>query len=126
MLRAKVVPELLRQIVGEGVDAAMLLTLDGALMGSVGSTDGVDHKVIGAIAAHTWGEYLHSSKEVAPESDLEALLVELERGRLALASAGKGFLVVAYSRGDAPAGLLKTKVETLGEYLASSLDQIQV
>jgi hypothetical protein len=54
-----------------------LLTIDGALMGSVG--DAADLKVIGAIAAHTWGEYLHAGKEFAPEgSDLQAMLIELE------------------------------------------------
>jgi hypothetical protein len=40
------------------------MTLDGALMGSVGKSDRFDHKVIGAIASNIWSEYLHSGKEI--------------------------------------------------------------
>ncbi|DAZ98325.1 TPA: hypothetical protein N0F65_007132 [Lagenidium giganteum] len=129
MLRAKVLPEVLSQIVGNGIDASMLMTLDGALMGSVGDMDQVEPKVVGAIASHTWGEYLHSSKEFQANDDLRFILVELEvvqNGRLGIAPAGKGFLLCAYSNGDAQAGFLKAKLETLGQYLSTSLDQIQV
>ncbi|KAJ8577376.1 hypothetical protein ON010_g1835 [Phytophthora cinnamomi] len=128
MLRAKVLPEVLGQIVGDGVSACMyvaylhllfrlanstlqvaasfpryiesytrsnillllrltaslslelrrLVTLEGALVGSVGDGDAVDHKVVGAIASHTWGEYLHAGKEANPTGDLRTMLVELE------------------------------------------------
>lgn len=54
------------------------MTLDGALMGSVGDANVVDHKVVGAIASHTWGEYAHASKEFNAGHALETLLVELE------------------------------------------------
>ncbi|KAG3251165.1 hypothetical protein PI124_g4193 [Phytophthora idaei] len=40
--------------------------------------------------------------------------------------AGKNFLLCAYSSTDAPTGLLKAKVETLGAYLTASLDQIEM
>ncbi|GLD92412.1 hypothetical protein PINS_up000945 [Pythium insidiosum] len=138
MLRARALPEVLGQIVGDGIDASMLLTLEGALMGSVGSdtaaapppsTAGVtvDHKVIGAIAAHTWSEYFHSGREFHPDQDLDALLVELEHGHLAMAPAGKSFIVCAYSHSSqTPTGLLKAKVQALGSYLSTSLDLIQV
>lgn len=59
------------------------MTLDGALMGSVGDANVVDHKVVGAIASHTWGEYAHSSKEVNAGHALQTLLVELEVSELA-------------------------------------------
>ncbi|KAL3660618.1 hypothetical protein V7S43_014373 [Phytophthora oleae] len=126
MLRAKVLPEVLGQIVGDGINACMLMTLEGALVGSVGDGETVDHKVVGAIASHTWGEYLHAGKEANPTGDLRTMLVELERGRLAMTVAGKSFLLCAYSGTDAPAGLLKAKVEALGAYLSASLDQIEM
>ncbi|KAG7389833.1 Ragulator complex protein lamtor2 [Phytophthora pseudosyringae] len=122
MLRAKVLPEVLGQIVGDGITACMLMTLEGALVGSVGDGDAGDHKVVGAIASHTWGEYLHAGKEANPTGDLRTML----RGRLAMTVAGKTFLLCAYSSTDAPAGLLKAKVETLGAYLSASLDQIEM
>ncbi|RLN96146.1 hypothetical protein BBJ28_00013342 [Nothophytophthora sp. Chile5] len=103
MLRAKVLPEVLGQIVGDGVTACMcvlrvshlhllrlpstmrplpasrsLMTLEGALMGAVGDEEAVDHKVVGAIASHTWGEYLHAGKEANPTGELRTMLVELE------------------------------------------------
>lgn len=54
------------------------MTLDGALMGSVGDANVVDHKVVGAIASHTWGEYAHSGREFNVGHALQTLLVELE------------------------------------------------
>ncbi|OWY99207.1 hypothetical protein PHMEG_00029833 [Phytophthora megakarya] len=122
MLRAKVLPEVLGQIVGDGITACMLMTLEGALVGSVGAGDALEHKVVGAIASHTWGEYLHAGKEANPTGDLRTML----RGRLAMTVAGKNFLLCAYSSADAPAGLLKAKVETLGTYLTTSLNQIEM
>lgn len=126
MLRAKVLPEVLGQIVRDGVAASMLMTLDGALVGAVGDGEPVDHKVVGAIAAHTWGEYLHAGKEATPTGELRTMLVELERGHLAITSAGKSFLLCAYASAETPVGLLKAKVDTLGAYLATSLDQIEM
>ncbi|CAI5735857.1 unnamed protein product [Hyaloperonospora brassicae] len=125
MLRAKVLPEVLGQIVDDEVTACILMTLEGALVGSVGEKEAVDHKVVGAIASHTWGEYVHAGREANPAGELRTMLMELEHGRLAMTVAGKAFLLCAYSGTDAPAGLLKAKVETLGTFLSASLDQIE-
>uniref|UniRef100_M4B6A8 Roadblock/LAMTOR2 domain-containing protein n=1 Tax=Hyaloperonospora arabidopsidis (strain Emoy2) TaxID=559515 RepID=M4B6A8_HYAAE len=104
-----------------------LMTIEGALVGSVGEKDSVDHKVVGAIASHTWGEYVHAGREEAnPAGELRTMLMELEHGRLAMTLAGKAFLLCAYSGTDAPAGLLKAKVESLGTFLSASLDQIEM
>lgn len=54
------------------------MTLDGALMGAVGQVDDVEQKVVGAIASHTWGEYVHASKEFNADNALQYLVVELE------------------------------------------------
>ena len=54
------------------------MTLEGALVSSVGHGDVVDHNVVGDIASHTWGEYLHAGKEANPTGELGSMLVELE------------------------------------------------
>ena len=55
------------------------MTIEGALVGSVGEKDSVDHKVVGAIASHTWGEYVHAGREEAnPAGELRTMLMELE------------------------------------------------
>lgn len=65
------------------------MTLDGALVGAVG--DAVDHKVVGAIAAHTWGELAHAGRECNADHALQTLLVELDvRGGCCLAFGGSG------------------------------------
>ncbi|KAI9908336.1 hypothetical protein PsorP6_002822 [Peronosclerospora sorghi] len=78
MLRTKVLPEILEQVVGDGITACMLMTLEGALVGSVGDGDAVEHKVVGAVASHTWSEYQRADKEANSMGDLSTLLVELE------------------------------------------------
>ena len=55
-----------------------LLTLDGALVGSAGTEEAADPKVVSAIAAHTWREYIHAGKECNPGQALQFLLVDLE------------------------------------------------
>lgn len=58
--------------------ASRLLTLEGSLIGAAGGADAVDHKVVAAIASHTWGEYLHAGKEFNPSGGLATVVVELE------------------------------------------------
>ncbi|TDH71291.1 uncharacterized protein CCR75_008951 [Bremia lactucae] len=86
MLRARVLPDILSQIMGEGITASMLVTLEGALVGAVGNEEAVDYKVVAAIASHTWGEYVHAGKEVKLTGDLRTMLVELEARRFLLKS----------------------------------------
>ena len=58
--------------------SSRLMTLEGALVGSVGEKEAVDHKVVGAIASHTWGEYVHAGREANPAGALRTMLMELE------------------------------------------------
>ncbi|EQC38008.1 hypothetical protein SDRG_04438 [Saprolegnia diclina VS20] len=140
MIRAKVLPEVLRQGLGDGVAAILLMTVDGALLGSVGAMSpsstpshasgvepAVDVKVVGAIAANVWAEYEHSAKEIFPTEDLRVLFLEFQKDKcLAVTSASAGYLLCAYSDGKAPMGLLKKKLETLQPYLKEALEKIQV
>ncbi|OQR82211.1 hypothetical protein THRCLA_23230 [Thraustotheca clavata] len=138
MIRAKVLPEVLRQGLGDGVTATLLMTIDGALMGSVGMISpspanpnavkpAVDMKVVGAIAANVWSEYEHSSKDAFPTEELHTLFLEFEKDKyMAVTSAGSGYLICLLSEGEAPMGILKKKLQTLQPYLKESLQQIQV
>lgn len=54
------------------------MTLEGSLIGAAGSVEDADHKVVGAIASHTWGEYLHAGKDFNPAGTMRTLIVELE------------------------------------------------
>ncbi|KAF0700154.1 Aste57867_9282 [Aphanomyces stellatus] len=133
MIRAKVLPEVLSQIVGDGIAAALLMTVDGALLGSVGTmntenaTPVVDTKVVGAIVANVWGEYAQSAKEIFTDEDLQVLFLHFEKDKtLAITSAGAGYLLCAYSDGAAPMGRVKAKLQTLQPFLKDALQQIQV
>ncbi|KAG9411307.1 Ragulator complex protein lamtor2 [Aphanomyces cochlioides] len=131
MIRAKVLPDVLSQIVGDGVTATLLMTVDGALLGSVGSlkseTTAVDAKVVGAIVANVWGEYAQSAKEIFTDESLQVLFVNFDKDKcLGIISASPGYLLCAYSNGEAPLGLVKSKLEALQPFLVDALQQIQV
>ncbi|ETV79855.1 hypothetical protein H257_07069 [Aphanomyces astaci] len=134
MIRAKVLPTVLNQILSDGITAAFLMTSDGALLGTVGSMNievsslpVVDNKVVGAIVANVWGEYAESAKEIFADETLQVLFLHFDQNKsLAIASAGTGYLVCAYSDGTAPMGLVKARLQALQPFLKGALQQIQL
>ncbi|ETV95967.1 hypothetical protein H310_10623 [Aphanomyces invadans] len=134
MIRAKVLPTVLSQILGDGITATFLMTSEGALLGSVGSMDievsslpVVDNKVVGAIVSNVWGEYAESAKEIFTDEALQVLFLHFDKGKsLSIASAGTGYLVCAYSDGTAPIGLVKARLQALQPFLKDALQQIQL
>lgn len=127
MIQAKNLPEHLKQILDQEIKTSMLMTTDGALVGSC--AEGVnkfDPKVIGALVANTWGEYLHAGKESNPENNLDFLLIELEKGQLAVHSAGRDFLLCVVATKDAASGHMKAKLELLSDFLKDSLDKLSL
>nr|CCA22498.1 conserved hypothetical protein [Albugo laibachii Nc14] len=126
MLRTRTLPEILGQLVDDEIDAFMLLTLEGALMGSSSSMNPSDHKVIGAIATYTWNEYNHSGKDCVGETDnLQFLNIELENGRLAIAPIGAKFLLCAHTaKLSTQVGLLRARMEAMVDTLGPSLEHL--
>ncbi|CAM9518108.1 unnamed protein product [Chrysoparadoxa australica] len=126
MLRVKHLPTLLNQVNGEGVLASILLQSDGALVGSAGEgLTEISDKVVGAITSNIWAEFERNlSGDDKLSGDLSVMLLELEGGRLGLASAGEGFLVCVYAADYVKFGLIKTKLQALSSYFKEELARL--
>ena len=81
MLRAAKVPEALETICTEGVKGALLMTIDGILLGSAG--EGVEEVLdtgLGAIAASVWDDM--ASADNGTRENLQVLLLNFEVSNL--------------------------------------------
>ena len=78
MLRPKLLPEILKQALSGGVEAALLVNKEGALLSSsVLHPDKLAVPVLAAIYANVWETYSH-------RPELSTLLCETDRGRVAI------------------------------------------
>ena len=78
MLRATKVPEALETICCDGVKGALLMTRDGALLGSAGEgMDGVQDQGLGAIASSVWEDLAKAAEQDSGEM-LQVMMLDLE------------------------------------------------
>ena len=119
MLKPKVLPQILLQANSEGVKSAIILNKEGSLLASSGE-DMNSSQVVAAIAANIWSAYdkVHHS--------LEVMLFDCQEGNVAVTEIGDSKLLLClYGDNTAHFGLLKTKINTLREYLKQPLQQLQ-
>jgi len=118
MLKAKVLPEILKQANTNGVKGTLLLQDDGSLLASTGDDSSDRQVVISAILANIWVSY---QKE--QERELEYLLIDCEEGKVVATRVSKLILVV-YGDSTSQYGMLKAKAHSLRIYLEKPLAEV--
>eukprot|EP01127_Copromyxa_protea_P012253 TRINITY_DN3172_c0_g2_i1.p1 TRINITY_DN3172_c0_g2~~TRINITY_DN3172_c0_g2_i1.p1 ORF type:complete len:129 (-),score=27.49 TRINITY_DN3172_c0_g2_i1:54-440(-) len=113
MLRAKVLPKVLEQVLSNGVEVAALLDADGSLLACAGD----DGRVVAAIFANIWSSF-------EDRSSLEYILCELENGRVCMTKVTPSILLVVYGKPEAQLGMLKHKASLLKKYFEEPLNQL--
>ena len=113
MLAAGKLNNVIQSMVGEGVEGVCLMTTEGSLLCSSSAPDAVLSETgLAAIASSIYGNYGQGLPDVSFH------LLKLEHGCLALAPAGKGYLLAAYGGEQVTAGLLRGKIEALRAYFS--------
>lgn len=116
MIKSKTLRALLEQACTGGVQATILLDLNGSMIAYSGG-DVIGNQMVTAIVANLWTSF--QSKEPG----LVTLLFDFEKGRVA-ASRTSQFVLCVCGAETVPLGLLKAKAETLADYLQSPMDEV--
>ena len=117
LLQPAVLPSALGEAMVPGVHVVALLNRSGLLLGCAG--DAAQAAPLAAIASALWIAH----EKCDAHGHLDCLLLECERGRLALKAIGS-FLLVICSDSTVEFGMLKAKANALSTYLVGSLNQI--
>mmetsp|Transcript_9797 Transcript_9797/g.13805 ORF Transcript_9797/g.13805 Transcript_9797/m.13805 type:complete len:144 (-) Transcript_9797:142-573(-) len=138
MIRSCRIPPLLSRICGDGIDAALVVTNDGELLGSAQSPksasmmepDEVAHA--GSLVTEIAMDYSRLGNELelldptlrAVKNSIQCLIMELDMGLVAVSSAGSDCLVIALADPNAPHGMLKARLTALASHVQEALSPL--
>ncbi|CAO3650305.1 unnamed protein product [Cunninghamella blakesleeana] len=124
MLKPKLISQVLRQSLYNGVKSSLLMTYDGSLLAFATDND-KNAKIYAAITANIWNSY---KKQIDSDSFLQSngsdsplfLLLECEEGNVFITSIGT-LLLCLVAETSVNLGILKAKTEALKVYLEEPL-----
>lgn len=116
MIRSCCIPPVLSRICDHGVHSALLITVDGELLGI-----NPDHNIpepddFSTLLADAAVDYLRLGQELGADNKLKVLLLEMEQGMVAVAHE-LGYFVVAVASPETPPGSIKAKVQVLAAHV---------
>eukprot|EP01089_Gocevia_fonbrunei_P006152 TRINITY_DN1670_c0_g1_i2.p1 TRINITY_DN1670_c0_g1~~TRINITY_DN1670_c0_g1_i2.p1 ORF type:complete len:120 (-),score=29.15 TRINITY_DN1670_c0_g1_i2:37-396(-) len=118
MLRAKALPDLLKQANTTGIKGTLLLQEDGSMLAATGIDNEERQQIIAAIVSNIWKSY---QKE--HQSELEFMMIDNEQGKVVATRVSKLILVI-YGDDDSQYGMLKAKAQLLRDYLEKPLSEV--
>lgn len=148
MLAANRLPEVLKTLLNDGVEGACLMTSDGSLLCSVQANPGkslVTDTSLAAISSSIMNNFvqgtyftliskvlnigmysqcLFSFCGCTGNPDVSFHVLKLEKGCLAITTAGKGYLLAAYGK-NVGLGLLRGRLLALSQYFARVFEQLK-
>ncbi|CAO3653026.1 unnamed protein product [Cunninghamella echinulata] len=124
MLRPKVISQVLRQSLYNGVKSSLLMTYDGSLLAFATDND-KNAKIYAAITANIWNAYkkqnnLNSFLQSNGSNSPLFILLECEEGNVFITSIGT-MLLCMVAENSVSLGILKAKAEALKVYLEEPL-----
>jgi predicted regulator of Ras-like GTPase activity (Roadblock/LC7/MglB family) len=114
---------MLSRICGNGIQAALLVTTDGELLGTSSPLDETLEKSIcetGSLITDIAADYQRLGHELDSPS-LQFLLLELDLSTVAVCSAGKDCLVICLADPATPHGMIKARLQALASHVKEAL-----
>ncbi|KAI9597630.1 mitogen-activated protein-binding protein-interacting protein [Syncephalis fuscata] len=125
MIKPKVIAQVLQQAVTGGVETALLLTRDGAILASA-TASGADTAIRAAVAASVWKGYEACLQNWSSTGDnARWILLECEQGRAMVYPVGE-LLVALVANTQCEIGMLKLKAEALVKHFDEPLKNVAI
>ena len=117
MIRSCRIPPVLNRVCQDPIKYAMLVTLDGELLGSSSSSQKASES-FGTLVAHIANDYQRLGEEMNSRK-LQYMMMEMEQGLVGV-SVANDCMVIAVADPDAPPGLVKAKLQALSGFIQDS------
>jgi hypothetical protein len=134
MIRSCRIPPVLNRVCDDTIHSALLVTNDGELLGASNYKGAKrrDPEAFGTLLADIAMDYQRLGEELAAvdatqrsKSHMQCLLMELDMGLVGVSSCmGIDCLVIAVADADAPAGLVKAKLQALAVHIQEALSPL--
>lgn len=127
MIRSCRIPPMLSRICGDGVEAALLVTTDGELLGVSHPLPETLEKTIsevGSLVTEVFADYARLGVEL-DSPHLQFLTIELELNTVAVSSAGSDCLVICVCAPKTPQGMIKARLQALASHVQEALTPLQ-
>jgi len=127
MIRSCRIPPMLSRICGDGIEAALLVTIDGELLGaSYPLSEKLEKSIteVGSLVTEIASDYARLGHEL-DSPQLQFLTLELELNTVAVSSAGNDCLVIAICSPDTPQGMTKARLQALASQVQEALTPLQ-
>eukprot|EP00004_Rigifila_ramosa_P007844 TRINITY_DN1902_c0_g1_i1.p1 TRINITY_DN1902_c0_g1~~TRINITY_DN1902_c0_g1_i1.p1 ORF type:complete len:140 (-),score=42.25 TRINITY_DN1902_c0_g1_i1:51-422(-) len=121
MLKAKVLPQILQQVVTPGIKGVIVLNAEGSLLATAGEKK--NDKIIGAIVANVMSLYQDAGEAILSNDGVNMILVDCEHGRLAISRVSR-LLLCIFSDTTVHFGALKAKSDALRAHLEPQLNKV--
>ena len=123
MIRSCHIPPLLSRICGDGIQAALLVTTDGELLGTsypFPEDDLGNLCEVGSLVTEIAADYQRLGHEL-DSPHLDFLTLELELGTVAVSSSGSDCFVIAIANPKTPHGMIKARLQALASHVQEAL-----
>lgn len=136
MIRSTRIPYVLNRILDDTIESALLVTMDGELLGASNKTMQKNPESFGTLLADIALDYHRLGEEFAAaaaaddshdrsKSFMQCLLIEMDMGVIGVAvCAGIDCFVIAVAKPNAPLGLLKSRLECLARHVQESFSTL--
>lgn len=123
MIRSRRIPPMLSRICGDGIQASLLVTVDGELLGTSSPLDETLEKSVsetGSLVTEIAADYQRLGLELDSPS-LDFLVLELEFSTVAVCSAGRDCFVICLADPETPQGMIKARLQALASHVKEAL-----
>ncbi|KAI8060673.1 ragulator complex protein LAMTOR2-like protein [Gilbertella persicaria] len=120
MLKPKIISQVLRQSLYNGIKAALIMTTEGSLISFAADND-KNATIYSAISANIWNTYKKKNSEVY--TNLQFQILDCQEGVVFITSLG-GMILCLVGEADVDLGMLRAKAQVLKGHLEGPFQQL--
>lgn len=119
MLASKKLPDVLSSILSDNIEGCIIMTLEGSVIASkFVDQPSLTPTNFAAAVSSIWSSYSHTDTEISLQ------IIKLDKVIIGIVPSGKNYIVAAFGS-KVTQGLLKGRIEALGQYFDRVFEQLR-